>query len=135
MSDIFISHVEEDGDFALELARGLEAAGYSTWYYKRDRYPGPDYLDQVARATDECRAALVIISPASVDSPHVDDEVKWAREQRKDLVPVLKGISWADFSRRARWRMALGIAAVVSVPPQGVQASCRVSIVACRSWE
>lgn len=34
MSHIFISHVEEDGPVALEIAQGLEAAGYQTWYYE-----------------------------------------------------------------------------------------------------
>ena len=36
VSEIFISHVEEDEGVALEIARGLEAAGYRTWYYERD---------------------------------------------------------------------------------------------------
>jgi hypothetical protein len=40
MSDIFISHVEEDEGIAQEIARGLESAGYTTWYYERDGVPG-----------------------------------------------------------------------------------------------
>ena len=32
MAHIFISHVKEDADVALEVAEGLEKAGYSTWY-------------------------------------------------------------------------------------------------------
>ena len=31
MSDVFISHVEEDKAVVEEIARGLEAAGYTTW--------------------------------------------------------------------------------------------------------
>ena len=123
MIDVFISHVEEDTDLALETARGLEAAGYETWCYERDGYPGPDYLDQVDRAIRESQAVLVVISPDSLGSQQVEDEVKWAREQQKHFVPVLKGISWTEFqSRRPRWRMALGIAAAVRVPTEGVGA-------------
>ena len=123
MSDVFISHVEEDTDLALETARGLEAAGYETWCYERDGYPGPDYLDQVDRAISESQAVLVVISPDSLGSQQVEDEVKWAREQQKHFVPVLKGISWAEFqSRRPKWRMALGIATAVRVPAEGVGA-------------
>lgn len=46
MADIFISYVEEDGDVAAELARGIEDAGYSAWYHERDSVPGPSYLIQ-----------------------------------------------------------------------------------------
>ena len=35
MIDVFISHVEEDQDVALELSQGLEAAGFTTWCYRR----------------------------------------------------------------------------------------------------
>jgi tetratricopeptide (TPR) repeat protein len=123
MSDIFISHVEEDTDLALETAQGLEAAGYETWCYERDGYPGPDYLNQVDRAIVESQAVVVLISPDSVGSQQVEDEVKWAREQQKRFVPILKGISWAEFqSRTPRWRMALGIATAVRVPTEGVGA-------------
>ena len=31
MSDVFIAHVEEDADVALEITLGLEEAGYTTW--------------------------------------------------------------------------------------------------------
>jgi tetratricopeptide (TPR) repeat protein len=120
MSDVFISHVEENTQTALEIARGLEGAGYTTWTYERDSCPGPDYLDQVERAIDESQAVIVLISPDALGSQQVEDEVKWAREQGKHLVPILEGISWSEFqSRRPRWRMALGIATAVSVPPEG----------------
>jgi len=36
MSRIFISHVEIDAGIAMEIANGLEAASYSTWYFERD---------------------------------------------------------------------------------------------------
>ena len=45
MSDVFISHVEEDKDVALEIARGLTAAGYTTWCYEEDNDPGVSYFD------------------------------------------------------------------------------------------
>jgi len=44
VSDVFISHVEEDADIALEIALGLEEAGYTTWCYEADSIPGPSYL-------------------------------------------------------------------------------------------
>ena len=38
MSDVFISHVEEDADIALEIILGLEEAGYATWCYNIELY-------------------------------------------------------------------------------------------------
>ena len=52
MYDIFISHVEEDADIALEIALGLEEAGYKTWFYEVDSIPGPVYLAQVGEAIE-----------------------------------------------------------------------------------
>ena len=46
MSDVFIAHVEEDADVALEIALSLEEAGYTTWCYEVDSIPGPSYLIQ-----------------------------------------------------------------------------------------
>ena len=43
MATVFISHAEEDQALALDIARGLEQAGYSTWYYERDSSPGLSY--------------------------------------------------------------------------------------------
>ena len=71
MSQIFISHVEEDAQVALELAQGLEAAGYRTWYYERDSDPGLSYLLQIDRAILDSRAVVLIISPQSIRSHQV----------------------------------------------------------------
>ena len=66
MKDIFISYVEEDSGITTELAEGLEAAGYSTWYYERDGALGGDYLLETRNAIDECRAFVLVISHKSV---------------------------------------------------------------------
>jgi hypothetical protein len=36
MGQIFISHVEEDGAYALALVDKLKEAGYSAWCYEQD---------------------------------------------------------------------------------------------------
>lgn len=121
MAQVFISHIEEEQNVAEAIAGALEAAGYSVWYYERDSYPGADYLDQVANAIETCQAVLVVISPDSIASHQVEDEVKWSRELRKNFVPVLHRMTWSDFQqRRSPWRMALGIAAGVAIQGKDV---------------
>ncbi|HEY50148.1 MAG TPA: TIR domain-containing protein [Dehalococcoidia bacterium] len=52
MSRIFISHVERDAELLQQMQEGLEAAGYSTWFFERDVLPGTSYLIQITEAIE-----------------------------------------------------------------------------------
>ena len=71
MSNIFISYVEEDADIVREIAKYLEAASYSTWYYERDTVPGVSYLTQILQAIDQCQVVVLIVSLRSLTSEQV----------------------------------------------------------------
>jgi hypothetical protein len=119
--DVFISHVEEDREVALELADALDAAGYSTWCYERDTIPGPSYLLQTSRAIEQSRAVVVLISPDSLGSHQVTSEVVRAHEEVRPFIPLLLGISREEFgARQPEWREAIGSAATLDLPPGGV---------------
>ena len=60
-------HVEEDQAIAVELAQGLEANGYSIWYFERDGLP-VSYLEQIDEAIEWCRAIVVLVSLDSMSS-------------------------------------------------------------------
>jgi hypothetical protein len=112
MSDIFISHVEEDEAIALEIAAGLEAVGYSTWYYERDSMPGPSYLLQTKQAVEAARAVVVIVSPAALQSPQMTKEVVRTHEANRPFIPVLRDVTHASFQQRQpEWKEAMGAAA------------------------
>ena len=120
MSQIFISHVEEDESVALEIANGLEAAGHSTWYYERDSLPGLSYLDQIDEAIEQSQAVVVIISLHSLSSWQVDKEVERSHESGKHFVPILRGVKHVEFQARKRgWRMAMGASTSISIPAGG----------------
>lgn len=121
MRDIFISYVEEDGRLAEEVARGLEAAGYSTWYYQRDSDPGPAYLLQVLQAIEDCQAFALIVSPHAVKSHQVTKEVVKGHEYNKLFIPLLSDITDKEFKeKQPQWEMALGAATSVEIPEAGV---------------
>jgi len=123
MSNVFISHVEEDGDVALEIAQGLEAAGYTTWYYERDSQVGSLYLLQVGQAIERSRAVVLIISSDSLASNQVTNEVVRAYESDKPFLPVLRDITHPQFQQRQTlWRQALGATVAINLPPEGVPA-------------
>ena len=47
MGHIFISHIEKDAAVMRQIADGLEAAGYKTWYFERDSLPGLSWRENV----------------------------------------------------------------------------------------
>ncbi|MFC1958095.1 toll/interleukin-1 receptor domain-containing protein [Chloroflexota bacterium] len=123
MTDIFVSHVEEDSVIALEIVAGLEEAGYTTWSYEIDSVPGPSYLVQTGEAVETSKIVIVVISPDSLGSRQVTSEIVRAHESSKKFVPVLHGITHAEFqNRQPEWREALGAAASIRIPQEGVAA-------------
>jgi tetratricopeptide (TPR) repeat protein len=121
MSDIFIAHVEEDAEIALEIALGLEEGGYTTWCYEIDSIPGPSYLIQTGHAVEQVKAVVVIISPHSLGSRQVTKEIVRAHESDKEFIPVLRDISHIEFqNRQSEWREAIGAAASINIPREGI---------------
>lgn len=121
MADIFVSHVEEDAKVALEIAQGLEAAGYTVWYYERDSVPGLSYLVQTGQAIEQSRAVVLIISAHSLGSNQVSSEVVRAHEAGKPFIPVLSQVTHSQFqARQPLWRQAVGSASSIAIPPEGV---------------
>jgi tetratricopeptide (TPR) repeat protein len=121
MSEIFISYVEEDGQFVANLVRELEteleSESISCWYYQRDGLPGPSYLLQVGKAIEDSRAVILVLSPAALDSFQVDKEISFAHEFNKPFVPLLRDVSWGEFQqKRPAWRMAVGTATALKAP-------------------
>ena len=85
---IFISYAREDSEFALRLARDLGSAGVNIWLDQHIR-PGVRWDRAVEQALRTCDRLLVILSPASVASENVLDEVALAFDWEKQIVPVL----------------------------------------------
>ena len=120
MSDIFISHAEEDAEVALGIALGLEEAGYCTWCYEVNNIPGPSHLLQTGQRIDQAKAIVVVISPHSIGSRQVTNEVIRAHESGKDFIPVRRDISHIEFqNRQPEWREAIGSATSIGVPKEG----------------
>jgi hypothetical protein len=121
MGQIFISHVQEDQSAAEQIARGLEAKGYSTWYFERDSDPGQEYLFQVSDAIKSCKVVLVLISPQCTAAYQIQDEVLWARERQKPRIPVFFRMSRSEWEHDPpKWDMALGIATSIEIADERV---------------
>ena len=84
----FISYSRDDSEFALRLAADLKAAGANVWLDQLDIAPGRRWAREVQDALNNCHRLLVILSPSSVSSTNVEDEVAFALEEHKTVIPV-----------------------------------------------
>ncbi len=85
----FFSYCRDDSDFALRLAEDLKAAGAVVWIDQLDIEPGMRWDRAVEAALNNCPRMLVILSPVSVESDNVRDEISFAVRKQKTIIPVL----------------------------------------------
>jgi len=85
----FFSYSREDSDFAMRLAADLRSSGAAIWLDQLDIRPGERWDRSVETALADCTRVLLILSPSSVESTNVMDEVSFALEEQKTVIPVL----------------------------------------------
>jgi hypothetical protein len=91
MADItyFFSYAREDSETALKLAKDLRSVGASLWVDQLDILGGRRWDRAVEEALQACHGMLAVLSPESVGSTNVMDEVSYALEEGKLVVPIL----------------------------------------------
>ncbi len=135
MGHVFISHSAEDQETVVALAAGLQAAGFATWYYERDSLPGGSYLLQTARAVQDAAVVILLISKTSIKSEQVTREVVRGAESRKRFIPILCGITHAEFQEQQdEWREALGATVTLPLPAGGAAAIVPKLVSALKAW-
>ena len=85
----FLSYSRSDERFALRLARDLRAHGVAMWVDQFDIRPSEHWDRAIERAVRDCRGILVILSPRSVASENVADEISYAIDSGKSVLPVM----------------------------------------------
>ena len=84
---VFVCYAHDDREVVLELAAWLRDSGVRVWYDEAIE-AGSRWSDDLARAVDGCSAFLYFLSPRSVSSRHCLDEVHYALECGRPIVPV-----------------------------------------------
>ena len=124
MTAIFVSYAEEDQRPAIELVRGLEAAGLKAWYYERDRIVGLSYLGSIVNAIESSDAVLAVLSVHAFRSHHMERELIYAYERNYAFIPALLGVTHAEFQAAKReWGFMFGAATSIVVQADNVAAS------------
>ncbi len=85
----FMSYSRDDSAFALRLAQDLKAAGATVWLDQLDIKAGTSWDNAIEDALNAATHMLIILSPASSRSSNVRNEISYAMEQGKIVIPVL----------------------------------------------
>jgi len=85
----FISYSRADKEFALGLARELRSSGFRIWLDQLDIPTGSRWDDEVEKALLQCEIFMVILTPNSIASNNVKDEIGYAIDSNKRIMPVL----------------------------------------------
>ena len=85
----FISYSRVNKQFALKLAKELKAAGFPIWLDLLDIPTGARWDDEIETALRECGIFMTILTPASIISENAKDEIGYAIDHGKRILPVL----------------------------------------------
>jgi len=87
---VFISYSRRDSELATQLHDDLEREGMDAWLDNSDISAGYEWDNSIEDAIDNCDYFVLLISESSMASENVLDEVNFARNLDKRIIPVLK---------------------------------------------
>lgn len=87
--DIFISYSRRDQEFVTRLASDLNAQVAGVWFDQSTIQLGQRWHDEIMEGIRECRAFILVLSPDSIESKYVQEEVNKALELGKTIFPVI----------------------------------------------
>jgi hypothetical protein len=85
----FLSYARADMDLVVVLSNELRAAGISLWVDRLDIASGEEWDVAIDKALRRSSHVIVLLSPRSVASRNVLDEVNFSLENGKAIIPVL----------------------------------------------
>lgn len=86
---IFVSYSSKDRPFALGLVKELKKLGANVWIDQLGIGLGENWDNAIEEALENSETFMLILSPTSVESPNVQDEVSIAINTQKKMVPIL----------------------------------------------
>ena len=128
---IFISYSRVNSDFAVRLAKDLDLAGINAWIDQSDIPTGARWDDTLQRAIDDSSVFLVLLSPESTRSQNVKDEIGYAIDIGKRILPILvrpctiplrlRRFQYVDFTNNPYEKSLGEIKGLLGYPPTSIQ--------------
>ncbi|HEY2436659.1 MAG TPA: TIR domain-containing protein, partial [Solirubrobacteraceae bacterium] len=120
MPDVFVSYSRRDAAFVGRLVESIEARGKRVWLDTEGIADADVFSQAIRSAIEQSDAFMFVITPAAVESPYCDQEVDYARQLNKRIVPVLRDPvpdpdlpqeirerNWIPFTEREEFEPAL----------------------------
>lgn len=86
---IFISYSRRNREFTEGLFNALKARGYDPWVDWDDIPFSVDWWEEIKEAINNHDVVIIVVSNASMTSRVVSQEIKYARDNNKRLIPVI----------------------------------------------
>ncbi|MBN2306351.1 MAG: TIR domain-containing protein [Anaerolineae bacterium] len=86
---VFISYSRDDSDFVLRLAKDLRDKEIPIWLDQFDIPPGAPWDVTVEQALDDATHFLFVMTESAIESRNVRDELGFALDEQKTIVPVM----------------------------------------------
>jgi WD40 repeat protein len=90
MADVFVSYSRRDTEFVRRLADSIGDRGKEVWLDTEGIADGEVFPEAIKRAIEASDAFVFVITPSSVESAYCENEVEYARDLQKRIVPVLR---------------------------------------------
>ncbi len=84
---IFISYAHKDKDIVYPLIQSWHEHGYRIWY-DEGIDPGNEWPDAIANALNRCFQFVVLITPKSIQSQNVRNEINYALSKKKSFLAI-----------------------------------------------
>ena len=95
--EIFISYSRRDQEFVTRLASDLDAQVAGVWFDQSAIQAGEKWHDEIMEGIRDCKAFILVLSPDSMESRYVREEVHKALELGKTIFPVIyRPARWTD---------------------------------------
>lgn len=107
--NVFVSYGGCDRDFALRLAKDLEARGLRIWFAEWDIDYGDDVVEEIQNGLEETQKFLIVLSPEAIERKWVRQELSTAFHNALDgkesvVIPVMyKPCQPPPFVRTKKW--------------------------------
>jgi hypothetical protein len=91
-NEVFLSHSDQDREFATSIIEMLRRRGIPVWYSRTNILGAQQWHDEIGAALQRCDWFAVILSPNSVESQWVKRELLYALQQSRfenKIIPIL----------------------------------------------
>jgi len=87
MTQVFLSHAEEDATLAAQVRQSLMRQGFTVWTSKLDIQTGTEFQDAINRGIEEANTIVYLLSPESLRSHYCQQELDYALHSTNGLSP------------------------------------------------